>query len=489
MPALAAACAGYNPAPTVRRGGTLHVAIRQDAQSLNPLVAGDLWSVRALTPLFPNLYQAGPDLTVTPDLAAALPAISPDGLTWKVTLRHAQWSDQRPITAADVVYTVQTEMNPGLDTTARFGWSDVASVAAEGERTVEFHLKHRDASFLGDALVAAVVPSHALTDVSASAMSSALFSTQPMVAGGPFQLELRQPGENIFLKANKHYYGPQPYLDGVQLQVLSDPTLLADGFGQGTLDWALDISAAEARALAGVPNVTVRRFGELGRYALLFNERTGRPFATTAARQAVAAALDRRRIARAAGGTPVWSGINPSSWAAGLAFSARAAGSATPAAGELLYPLGDAARSRAAAEIAREAPSLTPTAVPPGEFEARLRAGDFDSALAGLGEGVDPDPAAAVETGGGQNFGAYSDPAVDSLVEQDLALDPSDHAARRPVLDRLQRQLWADPPFVDLWTVEEVDAFSGNLVGAGRAGPQLDQDLQSAFYARWSLAA
>jgi hypothetical protein len=42
---------------------------------------------------------------------------------------------------------------------------------------------------------------------------------------------------------------------------------------------------------------------------------------------------------------------------------------------------------------------------------------------------------------------------------------------------------------VDLWTVEELDAFSQTVVGVGSAGIQLDQDLQSSFYARWSLSA
>lgn len=488
MLCLTGACAGYNPAPSARRGGTLVVALRQDAQALNPLVAGDVWSVRALTPLYPHLYQAQADLSVTPDLASELPEISADRLTWTVRLRPARWSDGQAITSADVVYTVQTEMNPALDTSARFDWSALASVNPAGDHAVTFKLRRPDAGLLGDALLTPVVPQHALADVTPGSMGTALFTTQPPVAGGPFRLEHRTPGQSIDLTANRRYYGPQPYLDGVQLQVLGDPVLLADGLGQGNIGWAPDISAAEAAALRGVPNVSIRGFPELGRYALVFNERSGRPFAAEGARQQLAAALDRNRIAAAARGVAVWSGVNSRSWAFGPVWKAPL-GAAPATAARLLYPLGDAARARAAAEIAREVPALKLEAVPPGEFTARLDAGDFDTALAGLGEGVDPDPAATAASWGVENFGGYADATVDRLVAQDLAQDPADHAARRPILDQLQRQIWADPPYVDLWTVDELDAFSGTVLGVGPVGPQLDQDLQSSFYARWSLTA
>ena len=78
---------------------------------------------------------------------------------------------------------------------------------------------------------------------------------------------------------------------------------------------------------------------------------------------------------------------------------------------------------------------------------------------------------------------------LDSLLKRDLATDPMDHAARRQLLLQIQGRIADLVPYVDLWTIDELDAFSGTLTGVGAAGPQLDQDLQSSFYARWSLAA
>src|SRR5207245_262600 len=159
--------------------------LAQDPRALNPLVAGDVWSVRALTPLFPNLYEARSDLSASPDLAEALPAISPDGLTWLVRLRTASWSDGQPITADDVVFTVQSEMSSSLDTARRFDWAVVSEVNALDSRTVRFQLKRPDGALLGDQLVTPIVPRHALSNVALTGMSRARFSTQPLVGGGP----------------------------------------------------------------------------------------------------------------------------------------------------------------------------------------------------------------------------------------------------------------------------------------------------------------
>jgi len=114
----------------IKNGGTLIWALDADAQSLNPFVAGDVPSVRAYGFLFPNLYQADKNLNVIPDLADGMPSISADKKVWTVKLRKdAKWSDGSPITADDVVMTVNMQNNPNLDTDAAFDWGELDNVA------------------------------------------------------------------------------------------------------------------------------------------------------------------------------------------------------------------------------------------------------------------------------------------------------------------------------------------------------------------------
>src|SRR5882762_3846422 len=63
---------------TPKNGGTFTWALDADASSLNPFVAGDLPSFRAIAPLFPNLYSVDKNLNIIPELADGMPSVSAD---------------------------------------------------------------------------------------------------------------------------------------------------------------------------------------------------------------------------------------------------------------------------------------------------------------------------------------------------------------------------------------------------------------------------
>src|SRR5437867_12796774 len=77
---LASAC-GTTPSgtsETPKNGGTLTWALDADAQSLNPFVAGDVPSFRALSPMMVKLSQTHNDLNVVPRLAHRMPQVPPE---------------------------------------------------------------------------------------------------------------------------------------------------------------------------------------------------------------------------------------------------------------------------------------------------------------------------------------------------------------------------------------------------------------------------
>src|SRR5438874_11619570 len=157
---LVAACGTSSPSTSeAKNGGTLIWALDADAQSLNPFVAGDVPSVRAYGFLFPNLYQADKNLNIQPDLADGMPSISSDKKVWTVKLRkEAKWSDGSPITADDVVMTVNMQKNPALDTDAAFDWGELDKVEKVDANTVKFTLKDIFAPFQANNLLTFVAP-------------------------------------------------------------------------------------------------------------------------------------------------------------------------------------------------------------------------------------------------------------------------------------------------------------------------------------------
>ena len=83
-----------------------------------PALATDVVSASAIGQLFGGLVTLDPDLTVAPDLAAAIPVplLNADGtVTYRFVLRpDARFHDGRAVTAADVLYSLETAASPAI---------------------------------------------------------------------------------------------------------------------------------------------------------------------------------------------------------------------------------------------------------------------------------------------------------------------------------------------------------------------------------------
>jgi len=207
--AIVACGPGGGSSSTIKEGGTLLYALDSDAASLNPFELPDLPSVRAIQFMFPNLYQADKNLSITPDLAAGMPTVSADLKTWTVKLRtDAKWSDGTPITSADVVKTVQIEANSKLDTDAAFDWSlltdPVTGVSAPDASTIVYTLSAPFAPLFANNLAGFVAPASVYGPVDVTKMRT-FEQDHPTVTGGPFLFDKRVTGSEIDLKANPNY--------------------------------------------------------------------------------------------------------------------------------------------------------------------------------------------------------------------------------------------------------------------------------------------
>lgn len=495
------------------------MAIDAYPTSLNPLVAGDVSSVRAYAPLFPQLYGLDSSMLLEPDLAVGSPEIGDGGKTWTVHLRPgAQWSDGLPLDAQDVVYTVNTQRSPSLDTRASFDWSGLKDVTADGPTTVRFQLQAADASFPANHLSMAIVPRHVLVGTAPERMSTNVFGSRPRVSGGPFRLREAVAPTELDYEVNPHYYGRRPNLDQVRVLVKRDASLYVVQLSSGGLLWVPGMTWRAADEARGVTSMRLHAYQDMGFFALTFNQRSGRLFSRLEARTALAAALDRDAIAARGGHTLAAPGVIPvDSWAYDASAHTRTspdvgkakdilagAGLAggTPLAAHVLYPDGDSHRAAAAGLIRKQAQAagfdLVPEVVSPATLAARLSSGDFDLALTAQGLSPDPNPSRLLHSTssasrGSLNFGAFSDPAMDRLLEQDLAAaagsDDATRAARRPLLREIEQRVATEVPFLPLWADLRYQGFNETLQGAGHVGNQLDQGRNSAVFASLFLSA
>jgi len=156
-----------------------------------------------------------------PDLVTEIPSkanhgISPDGRTITWHLRHGlRWSDGKPLTAADVLYTYRVATDNGNNIVLRQPW-DRMTITAPDDSTVVFHFKKPYALFLGDYFATqtntAILPEHILGP--GTKINQAAYNGLP-VGAGPFRYTAFNRGDSIVMEANPYYWAGRPKLDKI----------------------------------------------------------------------------------------------------------------------------------------------------------------------------------------------------------------------------------------------------------------------------------
>ena len=108
--ALALASCGSTGSGAGPSGGVLKIGTTYPIDSMNPFVAQADYAYVVYQYVYPQLVQYNSSLQIVPDFARSW-SVSPDGRTWTFrTVAHAQWSDGKPLTAADVAWTITEAM-------------------------------------------------------------------------------------------------------------------------------------------------------------------------------------------------------------------------------------------------------------------------------------------------------------------------------------------------------------------------------------------
>ncbi|MBD2000658.1 ABC transporter substrate-binding protein [Leptolyngbya sp. FACHB-541] len=238
----------------------------QDPATFNPMLNQEfpsifLFSFRGLT------TEDGETGEVKPDLAESW-EIFEDGRRVVFTLREGlRWSDGEPLTADDVVFTIQDViLNEKIPTDNK----DDLRIGANGEfpqvqklsdRQVEFLLPEPYAPLLralnGPPTGVVILPKHILQESveTLDSQGNSLFTstwatnTDPtkVVVNGPYKMERYTPGERLTFERNPYYWekdaaGQQlPYIDRIVWQFMESTDTQLLSFRSGDLDAIGDV--------------------------------------------------------------------------------------------------------------------------------------------------------------------------------------------------------------------------------------------------------
>jgi len=493
------------------RGAThqavVQFAIAADPQTLNPLfLHPDAASVEqqiarlAFEP-FIDLDEKGRPvpalLSAVPDLRNG--GLSRDGRTIVYHLRKGvRWSDGRPVTAADVLFTLHAILDPRNPVRSHEGYDLIDRAYAPNPLTVVFHLKHAWAPavmtyFSYGFSPQFVLPEHVLR--AQSPLDRASFNDAPTVGDGPYRFVSWERGDRLRYEANALYWRGRPKLDGLDVRVVPQPSTNLVLLQAGELDWNLiaPVQLAVLRGKAGLKFVGVPTSVVAG---LALNT-SHPPLDDVRVRRALAMSIDRAAISKkiALGVYPVTDQITPQfSWAYDPAvkepaYDPRAADALFDLAGwrrgpdgmrrkdgvafQLLYVqfpesmTGVRVATAVQAALHDRGIGVTVKSVSNAQlFLPRtgvLASGGFDVAYVPWTMGADPDDSSVLACNGPSNYMRWCNSAVDAVEHRALA--STDRAERKRLYGQIARIVASDVPIVYLFNARYLYAYRSRMNG------------------------
>lgn len=269
------------------RGGSFSEGIVGAPRFVNPLLALTDADRDLVALTYAGLMGQGPD-GLRPVLAESY-IVSPDGTIYTFTLRaDIRFTDGSPITAEDVVYTVQKAQDPTLKSPELANWANIRAEAIDA-RTVRFTLPKAYGPFLEDTTIG-ILPAHVWKDVANQEFPFSPAMQKP-VGEGPFKVEsiVRNRAGTITqyeLVANPSYALGRPHLDRIHLRFYDTTESLQHAYKDHAVESAYGIPAAGART---APYSRV--------FGVFFNDASNEALGQLAVRKALSVAINRDHIA------------------------------------------------------------------------------------------------------------------------------------------------------------------------------------------------
>ena len=226
---VAGVLGGTTAASTGATGGTVVFGAEQEPPCLNGVLAGcnNTWTSWTVGIAFPGLYRIQPNGDLVPDLLEGEAKLTkkPFTVTYKIK-KNANWSDGKPVTAQDVIFTLQTILNPKNDVAGRAGYEDVQRARAIDSKTLRLTFKKPYAAwkllFYGQF---GVLPKHALQGKDFNEVWNTNVNSQTTgkpIGSGPFILESYTKGQSMTMVRNTRYHGTRPKLDKIVFRFITN---------------------------------------------------------------------------------------------------------------------------------------------------------------------------------------------------------------------------------------------------------------------------
>jgi peptide/nickel transport system substrate-binding protein len=296
---LATACGEARPTPPPTRA---RIGLGARVPSFDPHATTELVAISVNSNVYETLVQVDADLKLLPLLATGW--FNTDERTWTFDLvPDVRFHDGSPLTSEDVAFSIlRARDDPRSEWSA--GLLTVEDVQSPSPLRVVVRTRAPDPTLMVSLASAQIVPR------SSGPIAGSPIARLP-VGTGPYRLASASPGGSVELEAWDGYWGAQPSVRRLAFSSLPDERQRVEALLAGRLDLVSDVPPELASRISGSAGLeVVERPGLLEVYLGFDQARDRTPYASPSrnpfrdlrVRRAVAAAIDRRRLAEEMGG-------------------------------------------------------------------------------------------------------------------------------------------------------------------------------------------
>ncbi len=240
---IALALAASGPATAQDPGNeVLRIGWSEDAKTLNPFTGVNeeeytIWALNWELLLNFDPVTLGP----SPGIAESW-KVSDDRQTITFDLiRGAKWSDGKPITSADVKWSLDVLGSNGLLFSSYTG--NVTSIKTPDDHTVIIHTSKPDARIVGGLWIY-ILPKHIWSKVPLKELTSTYQPDIPLVGSGPYMVTEFERSRITRMERNPEWRGEAPAFDEIQFITYGSSDAVERALKLGEIDFIPEVQAA-----------------------------------------------------------------------------------------------------------------------------------------------------------------------------------------------------------------------------------------------------
>ena len=267
-----------------------------------------------LSPIFNTLMEFNPETDDSSDLRCDLCthwSLAEDGVTYTFKIHpDANWADGVPVTADDVVFSLEAQVNPdqfkilegrSTSSTVNTGlYYDTGNSRAIDAKTVEIKTRFPAGAFLTALSIeqTMIQPRHTVID---QGLTQGGKDLDALNGSGPFKFVSFEKEVSVEYEKNPNYFKEgRPFVDGLKHFIIVDSGRVIAAFKTGQILMPngdrINISPQEAKLLdQKMDNLTVHWAGPAGAFYFMMNT-TQAPFDDIRVRRAVHLAIYRQPV-------------------------------------------------------------------------------------------------------------------------------------------------------------------------------------------------